>query len=89
MPDGAPVVTVHDTSVVLSLSDRLAIRHASEVVPDLDCRAALRGILKRADFADRRGELGDQDLPNVASLSDIADRIRRSGSLVPRSCRLP
>jgi hypothetical protein len=89
MPHGATVVTAHDTSIFLSHADRLAIRLASEIVPDLDCRAALRGILKRADLAHRRGELGDQYLPNVARMSDIADRIRRAGSPVQRSCPLP
>ncbi len=72
MPDGADAVTRPDPSVVLTPEDRAALWKASESVPDLDCRAALRGILKRADLAHRRGELGDQSLPNVAWIGDIA-----------------
>ncbi len=72
MPDGADAVTRPDPSVVLTPRDRAALWKASESVPDLDCRAALRGILKRADLAQRRGELGDQSLPNVGRLSEIA-----------------
>jgi len=72
MPCGADAVTRPDPSVVLTPKELAALRKASESVPDLDCRAALRGILKRADLAHRRGELGDQSLPNVGRLSDIA-----------------
>jgi len=65
-------MTRSDPSVVLTTEDRAALWVASENVPNFTCRAALRGILKRADLAQRRGELGDQLLPNVGRLADIA-----------------
>jgi hypothetical protein len=72
MPDGADAMTRPDPSVILTPQDRAALWVASESVPDFTCRAALRGILKRADLAQRRGELGDQSLPSVGRLADIA-----------------
>jgi hypothetical protein len=79
-------MTRPDPSVVLSPRDRAALRMASESVPDLDCRAALRGILKRADLAQRRGELGDQSLPNVGRIGDIAALVMPTPPITSRPC---
>lgn len=58
--------------VALSPAELAAIQYAANTVPDLDARRALRGILKRADLAHRRGELGDHSLANVGRISEIA-----------------
>lgn len=61
------------TRVELSLGDLAAIRYAEDTVPDLDARRTLRAIRKRAALASRRGDLGDQSLPGVGAIGDIAE----------------
>jgi hypothetical protein len=68
MPDGGQAVS----RVELSPADLAAIQYGADTVPDLDARRALRGILKRADLAQRRGDLGDESLPGVGAVGDIA-----------------
>jgi hypothetical protein len=71
MPEGRQAVT-RSYPVELSPADMVALAHAAERVPDFDCRARLRGIRKRAALAFARGELGDESLPGVGRLGDIA-----------------
>lgn len=58
--------------VELSPADLAAIQYAADTVPDFDARRALRGIRKRAAAASRRGDLGDESLPGVGAIGDIA-----------------
>lgn len=63
------------TRVELSLGDLADIQYAEDTVPDLDARRTLRGIRKRAALASRRGDLGDQSLPGVGAIGNIAKLI--------------
>ena len=71
MPEGRQAVT-RSYPVELSPADMVALAHAAERVPDFDCRARLRGIRKRAALAFARGDLGDESLPGVGRIGNIA-----------------
>lgn len=68
MPEGTHRVS----RVELTPADLDALQYAADTIPDLDCRARLRGIRKRAALARTRGDLGDESLPGVGRLGDLA-----------------
>lgn len=59
-------------TVVLSPKEQALLKALSETASDFECRATLRGILKRAALADGLNDLGDPALPNVGRIGDIA-----------------
>jgi len=71
MSEGRQAVT-RSYPVELSPADMDALAQAAERVPDFDCRVRLRGIRKRAALARTRGDLGDDSLPGVGRLGDLA-----------------
>lgn len=68
MPEGTRRVS----RVELTPADLDALQYAADTVPDFACRARLRGIRKRAALARTRGDLGDESLPGVGRLGDLA-----------------
>jgi hypothetical protein len=69
--------------VELDAQDLAAIHAAEVTARDFRVRERLRAIRKRAAMADRFGDLGDAELPNVGRFDDIAKTLTRRPSRTP------